>query len=160
MASTQRLLRNNFYSLKRQYGVPLELYTEVGVNYDPETGVKEITKTRLYIRKGLVWEFRGDTNFTYSIQYIRANSNFAQGGFYEQNDRLIAIDNRDIGAFIVNMNSYCVYEQKRFNIVVMKKLENEGAMLLQVRLTVGQIPNRQIALTLGDKTKTGGSIGQ
>ena len=163
MASTTRLLKNNFYSLQRQYGTPLEIFTEDEVTYDPMTGKKDIVKSRLYVRKALVWEFRGDLNFTYSIQYIRANSNFAQGGFYEQNDRLMAISNRDLRNFVVNRNSYCVYEQKRFNIVVMKALENEGALLLQTRLTTGQITNRQISLTLGDKAATiqevGGTIG-
>lgn len=154
MGSTTRLLRNNFYALKRQYGVPVEIFSEIDIDYNPQTGVKDITKSRLYIRRALVWEFRGDLNFTYSIQYIRANSNFAQGGFYEQNDRLIAIDNRDINQFSINRNSYCVFAQQRFNIVVMKQLENEGAILLQVREMKGQLPLRQIALTIGTKTET------
>lgn len=154
MSATTRLLRNNFYSLKRQYGVPLEVFTESEVTFDPKTGVKSIDKDRKYVRRALVWEFRGDLNFTYSIQYIRANSNFAQGGFYEQDDRLVAVAAHDIGNFIINRNSYIVYEQKRFNIVVQKFLENEGAMLLQVRQVAGDKPMRQISATLGDKTKT------
>lgn len=154
MSSTSRLLKNNFYALKRQYGTALEVFTEIETTFDPKTGRKDITKARLYVRRALVWEFRGDLNFTYSIQYIRANSNFAQGGFYEQDDRLVAIDTRDINTFKIDRNSTIVYQQNRYSIVTKKLLENEGAMLLQVRQISGDKPNRQIALNLSDKTKT------
>lgn len=154
MSSTSRLLKNNFYALKRQYGTDLEVFTELETTFDPKTGRKDITKARLYVRRALVWEFRGDLSFTYSIQYIRANSNFAQGGFYEQDDRLVAIDTRDINTFKIDRNSTIVYQQNRYSIVTKKLLENEGAMLLQVRQISGDKPNRQIALNLSDKTKT------
>jgi hypothetical protein len=158
MTPLQRFLRSNVYSLFRRWGRPLEVFSESSVTFDPKTGERTIDKDRLYVRRALIWDYRADTNFTYSIQYIRANSNFAQGGFYELEDRFVAIANQDVGEFVLNENSYVVVDGKRYSIVTIQNLEVEGAYLLKVREVKGQAPNRQISATIGNSTRVGGEF--
>lgn len=145
--------------MQRFYGVPLEVFTPSTRDFNIETGRSEETKERLYVRRGLVFDYKEDTNFTYSIQYIRANSNFAQGGFYQLRDRVVAIANKDIGNFEITERSYIVYENMRYSIVSSQVNEEEGAWIFKVRQVQGQLPLRQISLTLSDTTKVGGDFG-
>lgn len=158
MNPLKRHLRSSVYTMQRFYGVPLELFTPSVRDFDIETGRSEETKARLYVRRALVFDYKEDTNFTYSIQYIRANSNFAQGGFYQLRDRVVAISNRDIGDFEITERSYIVYEDMRYSIVTSQVNEEEGAWIFKVRQVQGQPPLRQISLTLSDTTKVGGEF--
>jgi len=153
MTPLRRHLRNAIYTVQRDYGVPIELFTVDSETFNVETGRTEETKLRLYVRRALVFDYKEDTNFTYSIQYIRANSNFAQGGFYQLRDRIVCITNKDLGAFQVNESSYVVYADIRYNVVTMQKNEEEGALILKVRQIQGQKPLRQVALTIGNSTR-------
>jgi len=151
-------LRSTIYTMQRHYGVPLEVFTLVDETFNPETGRKEQTKSRLYVRRALIFSYKEDTNFTYSIQYIRANSNFAQGGFYQLRDRVVVIAKKDLGDFTITETSYIVYENIRYNIVTSQFNEEEGGLILKVRQIQGQQPNRQVALTIGNSNRVEGEF--
>lgn len=158
MTPLQNKLRSTVYTMQRHYGVPVEVFTPSGETFDVETGKKTQQKSRLYVRRALVFRYREDTNFTYSIQYLRANSNFAQGGFYQLKDRVVAITNKDLGDFIISENSYIVYSNQRYSIITSQMNEEEGAILLKVREVQGQKPNRQVSLTVGNSTRVEGDF--
>lgn len=153
MNTLRRHLRNNIYTMQRHFGVAVELFTPTSETFNVETGRKDVTKSRLYVRRALVFDYREDTNFTYSIQYIRANSNFAQGGFYQLRDRIVCLANKDLGDFPITETSYIVYDFKRYNVVTMQQNEEEGALILKVRETQGIKPMRQVPLTIGNSTR-------
>lgn len=153
MTPLRRHLRSVVYTMQRHYGVPVELFTPISEAFNVETGRKEVEKQRLYVRKALVFDYKEDTNFTYSIQFIRANSNFAQGGFYQLRERIVCVTNRDLGVFPVIETSYVVYDGVRYNIVTTQQNEEEGALILKVRQIQGQKPMRQVSLTLGNSTR-------
>lgn len=158
MTPLRNKLRSTVYTMQRHYGVPLEVFTPSGETFDVETGKKTQQKSRLYVRRALVFRYREDTNFTYSIQYLRANSNFAQGGFYQLKDRVVAITNKDLGDFIISENSYIVYSNQRYSIITSQMNEEEGAILLKVREVQGQRPNRQVSLTVGNSDRVEGDF--
>lgn len=127
------------YRLKRQYGRLMYIrYRQAADQYNLETG--DITRdlTSIKIRKGVLLPQRVTREFVYDLSFIAANKNFTYGGFFQQGDRVVLIDAKDLPRdFEINGEMYVTIEDRRYEIQehrrVPEDLPRGYAWLLRVK---------------------------
>lgn len=144
----RRRLRQVLYDLKRKFGEDVEVYFEFEKVLDTRTGDINIRKEMVKVRRAIVLPENLNLGFVYSIQFIRANSNFAQGGYFHQGDRIFILDGKDLGEFKVTLNSYVMYQNQRYNVKDMTDLDQlEGILVICKRVEgqpIGQMQTKEI----------------
>ncbi len=136
MNQTERIktqeLRRVIYELKQRWGVPADLYkVTVGVP-DLETGDSGVTLQKIVIPQMVYGGFTFMKKFQYSISFIRANSNFSYGGFFEVGDIFALVTGVDI-----NDKDYIVVGNKKYNTQKSDQLTDD-IWMLHLRQTTGQ----------------------
>lgn len=84
------------YRLKREFGIPLTLLRPLQNDHDVETGVITRQWEEYNILRAVVLPVDTARKFSYDLSFIAANRNFVYGGFYDNKDRIILIDAKDI----------------------------------------------------------------
>ncbi len=146
MNQTERIKRKGIkealYAFRETHGVPADLYLVTVGTPDFETGDKSVTVTKISIPQFITGSVALMKKFEYDISYIKANSNFAYGGFFEVGDRFGIVD----GTYLYDQNGkfreikqedYIVYDGKRYDPKRILKLDAESGYLLHLRMVKG-----------------------
>lgn len=134
----RRRLKAVLYDLTRKYGEGVDVYFEGEKNLDTRTGVISIEKTKVSISRCIVLPEGLNLGFVYSIQFIRANSNFAQGGYFHQGDRIFIVDGNKLRGNTLTLNSYFMYQEQRYNVKDITALDQMEGVLAICRRVEGQ----------------------
>jgi len=135
----RRHIRQILYEYRLRYGVPAELYlTSVG-DINIETGDKAITFTCIQIPQLITESVDLIKKFEYDISFIKANSNFAYGAFFEVGDRFAILDSIFLPSedTQIGQNDYFVYNSRRYDPKKIQKLDGDTGYLLQLRSISG-----------------------
>ena len=148
-----KMIRKTIYRLKWRYGCPIGLYSYSRGEYNPATGITEMTVSRIKITRAIVFPAEVHKNFFYSISFIRANSNFVTGGDVEIGDRQFIIDAKDLPRrYQVVLNQYIIWEHKRYDITKVYGLEYGTGWFINARQVknndVGEIHETKLSHTL------------
>lgn len=134
MANRYRFIRSAIRNLKRRYGQNIRLtrMTTVGTT-DFTSGKTSGNETEIKkIRRAIVLPSRLKRGFTYDLSFIAANKNFTYGGFYDVAQRTIILDNKDIGSFIVNVDTNLMIGETKYKIKEVNSYEEGRATILIV----------------------------
>lgn len=144
-------IRRVLYTLKKEYGTPMDIYQFISVAIDPKTGKRTAERRRIQIRKAIILPSVISRKFSYDLAYIAANKNFTYGANYDINSRTVIVEANDIpeGVEIVNDN-YVVIEGHRYEIRIVERLEHEYGYLLTIKETTGALPYQVIAQSVGN----------
>lgn len=126
-----RFIRQTLYSLKREYGFPVNFVwnTESTPNY--ETGKKTVEKDSLTVNRALVLPSSIQRNFVYDLTVIASNKNFTYGGLFDLRSRHIVIDRQDIPAdFEIKIGYYVIVKGQRFEIKAVEAYDDLSAFVL------------------------------
>lgn len=134
----RRKLRQVLYDLKRKFGEDVEVYFEGEKTLDTRTGEITVAKTMVKVRRAICLPENLNLGFVYSIQFIRANSNFAQGGYFHQGDRIFIIDGKDLQGSKITLNSYVIFQEQRYNVKDMTDLDQLEGILVICKRVEGQ----------------------
>ena len=145
----KRLMRQTLYSLKRQYGGPVDIYTINSTTTNPETGVVAIDKDVVYLRRAIVLPARMTRDVKKSISQISANKMFVVGGTYDAGRRIFIVDRRDTSDLTLTNNSYLVYRKRKYEIESFQEFEFESGWSIVGRELDGEVPE-QIYLLSAD----------
>ena len=129
-------LKTAIYKLKRQYPTFVQLFTPDVTYTDSNSGHTEIELDSHSVKRALVLSEKVKQKFIYDISYIKANSNFASGGFFESSMRRIIIDKKDIpNSFEVNTKTFVKIGEsdQKFNVVVSDIIGQDTALELIVK---------------------------
>lgn len=127
----KRLIRHNVYNLKRNYGYTVDIYRNVDGIFNPQTGRTQVQQTKIHIRRAILFPSLIHRDFFQSISFIKANSNFVQGGDVQINDRQVIIDNRDLPlGYQIQVNDYLFINRKRYDIKSRFGLEDVAQYLV------------------------------
>lgn len=133
-----RFAKTVLYSLKRRYGFPFDIYRNVSVSTDLETGIMTKVKRKIHIKRVIVLPTRQLRDFVYDLSYIAANKNFTYGGYFDVDDRRIIIDRKDLPSdFDINLNDWTVFKHKRYEIKEISDFEWDRAIGLIVHSVEG-----------------------
>lgn len=142
MNPTEQIKRNYIrqilYEYRLRYGVPAELYLASVGEPNYETGEKEVSIQRIDMPQLVTESVDLIRKFEYDISFIKANSNFAYGAFFEVGDRFAIIDGIFLNGVEIHQNDYIVYNRKRYDPKKIQKLDGDTGYLLQLRSVEGQ----------------------
>jgi len=139
MNRANRFIEDSIYTLKRNFGQPVDLYIRGTATQDAETGDVTFTETKWKIKKAPVLTADLLRKFQYDLSFIAANKNFTYGGFYDKTQRGIIVDARDLptdyaqsldDSFIVDHRRYAIknieqFEQGRSFIFIVEELKGQ-----------------------------------
>jgi len=129
-----RFQRRLIYRLKRDKGVPLSFYQPVNTSQDLKTGVVSRAVTVTNIRRAIVMQSRQLRDFEYDLSFIAANKNFTMGGYFDQTDRVVLIDAKDLpSGFKLDLNDYVQTGNRRYNVLEGTELEMDDIFVFKIR---------------------------
>lgn len=136
-----RFIRETIYSLKREYGVPADLYTIVATTTDLETGTRESDKRVFRIKRAILLPKR---LYTDVITLVGGGQALHHGALTDKSERVVIIDAKDYPKdYTPKPEDYVVINTTRFNVVEATDFDHKLAVILRVKQIEGELP-RQI----------------
>lgn len=142
MAIKNQLRRKNvaLYRLKRHIAITIVLRNTAST-VDLATGVITPTNTDLTIKKAILLPRKMARKFVYDISYLAANKNFTYGGEFDEGNRFLIVDFKDIpSTFVLSNNTKCVFSNRVYQMISHTLMEENASYLIQLRETTNQ-PN-------------------
>lgn len=136
--TNHREIQRIIYNLKRQWGTAMTLKRET-TSLDVDLGVETPTViATVTIGRGILLPRKLSTDFAYDLSYIAANKNFTYGGFFGKTSRLILIDIKDLGTYVIAKQDFVIINDKRYVVNDLDEYEN-GPDVIAYMLTVTHV---------------------
>ncbi len=131
-AKLVRMVEQNLYMLKRQYGSPVVLCSLLDAETDYETGTKTVQYSICHVRKAIVLPSRMWRDVVASVARISSNKPLAYGGEFNIGDRGFIIQGDDVpGGVGVEKDDWIVYRGERYSVkTVLNVCGNVGWMIV------------------------------
>lgn len=127
------------YSLKRQYGAPLDIHVLVDASTDATTGERTQTTNVYHVKLAIPLPNSRSRKATHSISQISQNKKFVQGGYYEQGVRDFLVDRNDIPSLEdITTNDWVVFKGKKYQIKVAEYNEYDCGWIIKTQELVGE----------------------
>ncbi len=137
-AQIDRFGKQAMYSLKRQWGAPIDLYLMGTSATDLETGVKTTTKAVYPIRMAIVLPAKILREVIQSIAQISANKAMVYGGTFDSGARVFIIDQRDIrDVDDIREDDWIVYKGNRYEMKQIEEFDLGGAWMITAKRVYG-----------------------
>ncbi len=137
MNQTERIKTQEFrrivYELKQRWGVPADLYRVTVGEPDLETGDTGTSIEKISIPQLISGGYSFMKKFQYTISYVRANSNFTYGAFFEVGDMFAVVTD-----VVVGDKDYIIFRGQKYNMQTINPV-CEDIYLLHLRQTTGEL---------------------
>ena len=134
-------IRQALYQLKKDYGMPIDIYKLVGSETDARTGERVVTKTVTHVRRAIVVPSKMDRIANQTISLISANKQFVTGGHYDASQRDFIIDRRDVPALPeLTADDWIVYNRRKYQVKTVENFEVDAGWVVTARELVGETP--------------------
>lgn len=138
----RKIMRKAIYSLKWKFGQPADLYREVQGDYDPETGLRTLLKSKIHVDRMIVFPGLIQRDFFFGISVLRANSKFVTGGDVELDDRQFIIDANDLPKnYIILDDDYIIKDHEKWSFKSVDNLDEHTGYFINARRIVNEVPN-------------------
>ena len=144
MTNQRIFIRQLLYSLKREYGQPIDLYTQViNTPTDITTGKKDIVRIKYYIPKAVVVPVSFNTAYLFTQTYLKnIGREFAFGGTIDRDIKNVIIDARDLPVGVEILPEFhMMIHNERYDLGRIQKLEENAGYLIQIKRVTGTPPN-------------------
>jgi len=129
------------YKLKRAYGYPISIYRFKSQSVDVDTGKYNSERLRLDVRKAVILPSALLRKFSYDLSYIAANKNFAYGGHYDVDTRLMIVDGVDLPKnFVLMHEDYIVHDRHYYVLRQVEAITENLGYLITAKETEGTPP--------------------
>lgn len=115
-------------SLKRSFGRTVYIYRVDDYVADVTAGVATSSYSVARISKGILLPKHSDRKFVYDISFLKANSSFTEGGFFDADSRELLIDKKDL-PFEVDQNGYVLADHIRYKINKSEQVEGRYVLI-------------------------------
>ena len=138
-----RFIRQNIFTLKREYGSSITVYKLLDASTNLDSGVKSYTSNSYEIRRAVVLPVHMVRHVIQSISLISANKKIVQGGTFDMGDRVFIIDRRDVPSTLELMkDDWVIYDDRRYDIKTIDEYEQKTAWLIVGKLIAGVVPEQ------------------
>lgn len=144
-----RRISHVLYSLKRLWGGSFTIYQMGDATVDTLTGSKDIPRSVIHIRRGLVIPGKSIRDVEQSISVISANKAFVTGGTYDTTARLFIVDRVDAPNLDLTVSDWIVFDNRRYEVKEFQEFEFDSAWVIAGQAIEGEIPE-QIRLLSAD----------
>lgn len=142
-------IRSVLYSMKRQYGSPIDLYQINTTDMDPATGVRQDTKTKTSIDWAIVLPDTMARKFAYEHSFLFANRPFTYGAQWDEDTRMVIIDGEDLAVGLeISVDDSIVFENKRYTVKTAERFDSGFGFILTVQRVKQNFALQQQTLTL------------
>lgn len=148
-----RELRQVLYTLKKEYGAPVEVYKLTASATSYKTGVKTATKSVTNVRLCVVMPALTMRKMFQGISYLSASKPFAsQGGQgWDGTTRAFIFEGRDLPNHEWEVEDWIVYRGKKYDVSQIEELEHNSGWLIIGKLVRGSEPERIIQVNIYDE---------
>lgn len=137
-----RFIRQVLYSLRRDYGLPVNIVWDTASTPDYETGKKVVVRDSLTVNRAIIMPASIQRDFVYDLTVIASNKNFTYGGLFDQRSRRIIIDRQDIPKdFEIKIGYHAIIKGQRFEIKGVQAFDDLSAFVLDAE----QVDNIELA---------------
>jgi hypothetical protein len=151
MRNKMMFVRRALYALKREYGMPMDIYRLSNGVFDPTTGKQSQSKVKYHVQNALLLPTTMLRKFLHNVSYEKATSReFSYGGSFEQDQKFVAVDLRDFPKSILPIDETTDRAVVNHQLFVIKKgeeFEHQQAMLLTLSASEGTLPTEEFDLT-------------
>jgi hypothetical protein len=146
MSQLDRLTPLVVYSLKRQYGGPIDIYHLVSSSTAAKTGVKTVSTTKYSVSRAIVMPAGYSRT---RLPSIVGEANNVIGGSRDMSVRDFIVDRKDTtGLTTLNADDWIVYQSRKFQIQSVEAYELDAAWLITAKELVGEVPQQTYAATV------------
>jgi len=142
-AQIDRLGKQVMYSLKRQWGAPIDLYRSVDSDTDLDTGIKTTIKEVHPVRRAIVLPAKIVREVLQSISQISANKAMVYGGSFDTSSRVFIIDKRDVRSVPdedgIQLDDWIVYKGHRYELKQVEEFDLGGAWMITGKRVYGSV---------------------
>jgi len=126
-----RMVNQNLYSLKRQYGGHVVLCSLIDAETDYTTGIKSVEYQICHVRRAVVLPSRMMRDVVASVSRISSNKQLAYGGEFNVGDRGFMIHGKDVPTgWEIRKDDWISYRGERYSIeTVLNVCGNTGWMI-------------------------------
>lgn len=132
-----RQIKKVIYRLKRSHGVTV-LFKNRAATINRETGVETPTFTNKTVKRVIIMPEAFQRNFVYDSSYLVANRNFSTGGFFDAGNRVLIVDNKDLGTFVVDNDTHYEINDKYYDTVEIISVAEGLAHAIKIRHIKGR----------------------
>jgi hypothetical protein len=116
-AKLVRMVEQNLYKLKRQYGGPVVLCSLSDANTDYTTGTKVVQYSICHVHRAIVLPSRVWRDVVASVARISTNKPLAYGGEFNVGDRGFIIQGSDVpDGTTVKKDDWLIYRGDRYSV--------------------------------------------
>ena len=134
----RRLVRQVLYGLRTQYGGRIAVYKLIDADTNYSTGVKTIEKIS-YELVAILGPGKVAREVLQSISQISANKTMVYGGTFDSTVKTFVIDGRHLpGDFEFEMDDWIVYNNARFELKDVYKLDYHAGWIITAKEVIGQ----------------------
>ena len=138
----KRFIKRALYSLKRRYGLPVDVYQSGSNTADVRTGVVDIGKTVHRLKKAIVLPSQLTKEEHRTISIISANKQMLQGGWYEADVRTILIERAELPGIELGTDDWFVFQGRKYAIISVQDYELNMGWIIRVRALTGETPQQ------------------
>jgi hypothetical protein len=137
-----RQIQQALYSLKRQYGGTVDIFSLVGSHVDPITGAAKVSRNATRVDRAIVLPVKVAREAQRSISAISANKGMVMGGYYDSGTRMFIIDRRDVPGLQLHKDDWLAYGNRQYSIDSIQEFEFDAAWVVIGKALIGENPGR------------------
>lgn len=134
----KRQMQVTLYSLKRQYGGPVVVYTLLESEVDMLTGDCEVETRATRINRAIVLPGAMSRETMKDITTGQSIKQLIQGGGYDTTKRTFVIDKREARNLVLRMEDYLVYEGCKYQFEKVEPLDFDAGWIISGKVLNGE----------------------
>lgn len=118
-------IKSNLYALKRDYGLPIDIYQKTGTTVNLITGATSSTENIIRLKKAIVLPLNLQTR-----GLLPRRGDFAYGGFLDLETKIFIILKKDAPDLSLGSEDHIVSNHQRYNVQEFSEYDHKQAYLV------------------------------
>lgn len=135
--NTLRQIKKIIYRLKRSHGV-IVLFQNRTITPNRITGVVVANDVDKTVKRVIITPESFERSFVYDTAFLASNRNFTQGGYFDAGTRVLIVDNKDLGTFVIDNDTHYVINGKYYDTVEILETAENLAQIIKIKHIKGR----------------------
>jgi len=135
--NTRKTVKGNLRRLKKNGERVTIVSAREESDFDVVSGKQVVKKKQLVVRKAIPMPASTLRKFFYDLDYIAANNNFTQGGYFDVTMRFILIDGGDLKGFVPAIDDEMIVDRVRYGIKEIKPTDFNLGFIFRIEAVGG-----------------------
>jgi hypothetical protein len=133
-----QFLRQNLYSLKREYGARVTVCKVLDINTDYQTGQKTVSRELHQVARAIMLPVEESRQVQQGIAHLSANKRFVSQAGFDEEKALFIFDASDLPAgFQFDLDDFVIVEDEYYRVTEVDEYEYDSGWIIKTHLTEG-----------------------